>query len=200
MAGVAGELCEYGYNGLARLLASAGETPLLVVAVRYFFRREVETDTQLYQGLTWTRMENLGEAQEKGFAALTDALAAHGQRLEELLGDVRDVVIETRVELLGQPEFQDPRRLRELLRAVEAKQRLLEVLDQVLEGEGVCVAFGEELDEPALRDCALVASRYGEPGAPLGVLGVIGPSRMNYPRVIPLVRYLSEVITGKLGS
>lgn len=109
-----------------------------------------------------------------------------------------DVVIETRLALLAQPEFQDPRRLRDVLAAVETKERLLELLDKALDGDGVSVAFGEELEEPALHDCALVASRYGGPGAPLGVLGVIGPSRMNYARVIPLVRYLSEVITGKL--
>lgn len=109
-----------------------------------------------------------------------------------------DVVIETRLALLAQPEFQDPRRLREVLAAVETKERLLELLDKMLDDDGVSVAFGEELEEPALHDCALVASRYGGPGTPLGVLGVIGPSRMNYARVIPLVRYLSEVITGKL--
>ncbi len=109
-----------------------------------------------------------------------------------------DVVIETRLALLAQPEFQDPRRMRDVLAAVETKERLLELLDKMLDGDGVSVAFGEELEEPALHDCALVASRYGGPGAPLGVLGVIGPSRMNYARVIPLVRYLSEVITGKL--
>jgi heat-inducible transcriptional repressor len=109
-----------------------------------------------------------------------------------------DVVIETRLALLAQPEFHDPRRLRDVLAAVETKERLLDLLDKALDGDGVSVAFGEELEEPALHECALVATRYGDPGAPLGVLGVIGPSRMNYARVIPLVRYLSEVITGKL--
>lgn len=109
-----------------------------------------------------------------------------------------DVVIESRLALLAQPEFHDPRRIRDVLVAVETKERLLELLDKTLDGDGVSVAFGEELEEPSLHDCALVASRYGGPGAPLGMLGVIGPSRMNYARVIPLVRYLSEVITGKL--
>ncbi len=111
-----------------------------------------------------------------------------------------DVVIESRLALLAQPEFHDPRRIRDVLVAVETKERLLALLDKTLAGgaAGVSVAFGEELEEPSLHDCALVATRYGGPGAPLGMLGVIGPSRMNYARVIPLVRYLSEVITGKL--
>jgi heat-inducible transcriptional repressor len=72
----------------------------------------------------------------------------------------------------------------------------------MLDREGVAVAIGEEIEDPALRGCALVARRYGSgPGAaPLGVLGVIGPSRMDFGRVIPLVDYVSEVVTGKLGS
>ena len=62
------------------------------------------------------------------------------------------------------------------------------------------IDFGEEIDDPALRRCALVATQYGERDAPLGMLGVIGPSRMDYRRVIPLVEYLSEVLTEKLSA
>ena len=70
----------------------------------------------------------------------------------------------------------------------------------MLAPEGVSVAFGEEFEDPALRRCALVATPYGEGvgAAPLGVLGVIGPSRMDFSRVIALVDYFSELITGKL--
>jgi heat-inducible transcriptional repressor len=70
----------------------------------------------------------------------------------------------------------------------------------VLEPDGVSVAIGEELDDPALRRCALVASPYGGGAGrePLGVLGVIGPSRMDFARVISLVDYLSQGVTGKL--
>jgi heat-inducible transcriptional repressor len=113
-----------------------------------------------------------------------------------------DLVIESRLSLLGQPEFSDPRRLRDLFEAIETKERLLEVLDQMLENDGVSVAIGEELEDPALRRCAVVATRYGagEAGSALGTLGVIGPSRMDFGRVIPLVDYLSELVTGKLRA
>ncbi len=118
--------------------------------------------------------------------------------------DPVDLVIETRLALLDQPEFQDPRRVRDLFEALETKERLLEVLDRMLEEDGVQVAFGEEVDEPGLRRCALVATGYGEAGegrdAPLGVLGVIGPSRMDVSRVIPLEHYVSKVVTEKLTS
>jgi heat-inducible transcriptional repressor len=64
----------------------------------------------------------------------------------------------------------------------------------------VKVAFGNEVDEPALRNCALVAASYGDEFAPAGALGVIGPSRMNYSRVIPLVEFLSQLMTERLRT
>lgn len=113
-----------------------------------------------------------------------------------------DLVIATRLALLDQPEFSDPQRLKELFQAIETKERLLEVLQEVLDSDGVSVGIGEELEDPGLHHCALVASHYGEgnAGEPLGVLGVIGPSRMDFARVVPLVAYLSELVTGKLRA
>src|SRR6185369_14578505 len=69
-------------------------------AVRYFFRREVETNAELARGLAFTRMEALGAAQEAGFAALAEALSTRGQQLEDLLGDVRAVVAQTHERVL----------------------------------------------------------------------------------------------------
>jgi heat-inducible transcriptional repressor len=112
--------------------------------------------------------------------------------------DSADLVIETRLALLDQPEFQDSQRIRDLFGALETKERLLEMLDQMLDSSGVGVVFGDEVDEPGLRRCALVASHYGGEATPLGMLGVIGPVRMDYSRVIPLVDYLSQVMTDRL--
>lgn len=111
-----------------------------------------------------------------------------------------DLVIETRLGLLEQPEFNDPRRLRDLFEAIETKERLLSVLDGILEQDGVSVAIGREIDDPSLRGCALVATSYGGAGADesLGALGVIGPSRMDFGRIIPLVDYVSTLMTERL--
>src|SRR5262249_30175771 len=86
-----------GYPTLAQLLTLRPEndTPLLVIAVRYFFRREIESDRELFQGLAFAQLERLGQRQEEGFAALGDALAQHGQRVESLLESVQDVVVQT---------------------------------------------------------------------------------------------------------
>lgn len=110
------------------------------------------------------------------------------------------LVIASRLALLDQPEFHDPRRVRDLFEALETQERLLDVLDELVGAPGASVVFGEEVGEPGLRRCALVAARYGDSDAPLGTLGVIGPTRMDYRRIIPLVEYLSELITEKMGA
>ena len=125
-----------------------------------------------------------------------------------------DLVITTRSALLSQPEFNDPSRTRAIFEAVETNRRLLDVIGRVLEepGDAVSVSLGEELAELGLRNCAMVAVSYGcaNPSASaggsaagsedraVGVLGVIGPNRMDYGRVIPLVSYCSRLVTEKL--
>ncbi len=135
-----------------------------------------------------------------------------------------DLVIATRLALLDQPEFSDPGRIRGLFAALETNQRLLDLLHRIAsadigaKGIGLSMSLGAELGEPSLRDCALIVVPYGTTktglpraatpadgeisgGAgqePLGVLGVIGPQRMDYGRVIPLVHYCSELVTRKL--
>jgi heat-inducible transcriptional repressor len=137
---------------------------------------------------------------------------------------VEDLVIATRLALLDQPEFSDPDRIRGLFNALETNQRLLDLLRQIARADsgemriGLSMSLGAELGEPSLKDCVLIAVPYGsdlrgdarngdlaggalemapDPGA-LGVLGVIGPQRMDYGRVIPLVHYCSELVTRKL--
>jgi heat-inducible transcriptional repressor len=123
-------------------------------------------------------------------------LAREALRAEEGEGDL---VIATHLAVLDQPEFQDPGRLRELFRAIEARERLIALMDEVLDPVGVTVRLGDEVPEAELRHCALVAAPWGGTGS-LGALGVIGPSRMDYARVIALVDYLSRVVTEKLGA
>ena len=86
-----------------------------------------------------------------------------------------------------------------LFGAVESRERLIELLDDVIGDQGACVALGDDLLESGLDHCALVAAPYGEGDKPLGVLGVIGPWRMDYRHVIPLVSYCSHFVTQKLS-
>ena len=88
MGEVAGSLRENRHSALADLVELrpvANQPPLLAVAVRFFFRREVETNPQLFQGLVYDQVDQLGQALEAGLGRLHDALQNHGERLLEIL-------------------------------------------------------------------------------------------------------------------
>ncbi len=109
--GFATQVKEAGFPDLAWLLSQRPRhgLPILIVAVRYFFRRAVEDDQKLFQGLSFAKLEALSEAQERGFASLSAALAQQGQRLEELLSGIQAVVVQTHsavLDLQGQMKGQ----------------------------------------------------------------------------------------------
>jgi len=74
----------------------------------------------------------------------------------------------------------------------------LRILNRVLEIPGVSVLLGEEMEHIGMDNFSMVASGYYRQNIPLGSLGVIGPIRMDYSRVIPLVGYMAKVLSDLL--
>ncbi len=94
---------------------------------------------------------------------------------------------------------EDFERAKRVLRALEEKDLIVRLLDRTLAAPGICVFIGAEANLPDLTDISVVTATYGGgEGRPLGTIGVIGPSRMNYSKVIPLVDFTAEVITEAL--
>lgn len=153
-------------------------------------------------GRTLREVRSLLESEARALRSRADRLWGRALRLGALVdaagGADGDLVIASRRALLEQPELQDAERIRQLFEALEAKQRVLGLLDRVLRDRGVRVTLGDEMADPDLRSFALVTAPYGDADSPLGVLGVIGPSRMNYARVIPFVDCLSRLVTEQL--
>jgi uracil-DNA glycosylase family 4 len=98
------ELRRAGHANLAAFveLKPRGGPPLLVAAARYFFRRAIETDSVLFQGLSFARLEQVQEATDRGFAALEQTLLEQGERLELVLGEVQAAVLDIRAEQVRQ--------------------------------------------------------------------------------------------------
>lgn len=161
------------------------------------------TLSRLVAGLT------LGEARARlaseieGERNSRDALWSKTVALGQLGLDIADAVdpalyVSDRSRLLDQPEFGGGAQLRAVLHALEEKQRMLAVLDKVLLSDGVRVVIGDELGDPGVARCAVVAEKF--PATPLlGGVGVIGPVRMRYDRVIPVVRLVSGTVATALG-
>ena len=85
-----------GYKTLGWLLAQPahGEQSVIVVAARYFFRREVETNPELFRGLQFAAVDSLGDAQKEGFRGLEAGLAASADRLEQALSEVAAEILD----------------------------------------------------------------------------------------------------------
>jgi heat-inducible transcriptional repressor len=105
-----------------------------------------------------------------------------------------EVVVDGASALLAHPELADIQRVRKMFDAFADKARLVKMLNQCIHGGGVRVLIGEDHDLTSELDFSLVACSYGLGDQVLGTLGIFGPSRMEYPKVIPLVRYLSEAL------
>ena len=111
-----------------------------------------------------------------------------------------EVFVEGTLNMLSQPEFSDISVMRDLLKALENRTRLLELLDKTMSEYRTVVMLGEEVQTNELAGCGMVCSPYGGPAAPLGAVSVIGPLRMDYAEVVPLVSYTAQLITLMLGK
>ncbi len=119
-------------------------------------------------------------------ASFIDALAPAFTALEETAQDSLYVEGASRLMRFERPG--DISELNALMDMLERRVTILDVLRRALTGRNVLVRIGTENDAPALRSLALVAASYGLPQRTLGTVSVIGPLRMDYPRVIRAVR------------
>lgn len=108
----------------------------------------------------------------------------------------REVYVEGRTNILEQPEFmEDIQKLKTILRAFEEKSMIVRLLDRALDGDVPKVSIGSENPVAGLPDLAVVASGYRQGEATLGSIGLIGPVRMDYSRIIPLVEYTASLLS-----
>ena len=102
--------------------------------------------------------------------------------------------------LMGLQDLNDLDRLRALFEAFAEKRELLQLLERTAKAPGMRVFIGEETGIAPLEGMSLVIAPYGRDGRVLGVLGVIGPSRMAYERVIPVVEATAAILGAALDA
>ncbi len=95
--------------------------------------------------------------------------------------------------ILNQPEFRDVERAKSLLETLEQKEIWLNVLAD--EGHGVRVSIGKENPYSDIQDCSLVSATYHVGGHVVGSLGVIGPTRMEYARMVAMVELIASTLS-----
>ncbi|MFC6841829.1 heat-inducible transcriptional repressor HrcA [Xanthomonas theicola] len=129
-----------------------------------------------------------------------ELLLAHSVELAEQAlapaGD--DMVLAGQTKLMGVQDLSDLERLRELFEIFASKREILQLLERTIRAPGVRIFIGEETGVVPLESVSLVTAPYLAGGRVLGVLGVIGPKRMDYDRVIPLVQIAADVLGAAL--
>lgn len=111
-----------------------------------------------------------------------------------------DMVVSGQTNLMDFDELAQMDRLRGLFDAFTEKQEILHLLDRCLEADGVQIYIGEESGYQTLRDCSVITAPYEVDDEVIGVLGVIGPTRIAYDRVIPIVDVTAKLLGAALKS
>lgn len=129
-----------------------------------------------------------------------EALLSHTMELAEqaLVPGDDDMLLAGQNRLIGVQDLSDLDRLRELFEAFARKREILQLLERTIRAPGVRIFIGEETGLAPLEGMSLVTAPYGAGGRTLGVLGVIGPTRMAYERVIPVVQATASVLGAAL--
>jgi heat-inducible transcriptional repressor len=114
--------------------------------------------------------------------------------------DDEDFVVAGQTNLMDFDELAQMDRLRQLFNAFTEKQEILHLLDRCLQGDGVQIFIGEESGYDTLQTCSVITAPYQINDQVVGVLGVIGPTRMRYDRVIPIVDVTAKLLGAALKS
>jgi len=97
--------------------------------------------------------------------------------------------------MLSQPEFSRSDSMRSLMELLEKRRLIKTILPRNLESQKVTVIIGKENEDENLHDYSIVISKYGISNEAAGTVGVLGPTRMPYAHTIPLVNYLSRILS-----
>lgn len=131
---------------------------------------------------------------------LQTAMILCSQSIESEKDTIGEIYVDGTLNILSKPDFSNFERLRELLRTIEEKSRLMQILNECLGRDlsakgNVQVVIGSENSTSSLQNCTLITAPYriGK-GDTLGTLSVLGPTRIEYPRMIAIVSYISKIL------
>ena len=193
---------------LVILLADAGLVHHKTVVVEEPFTQD-DLDrmarylSDLLKGRTLREVRDLLVSQMAEEKALYDRLLAQTLRLgaQALAGEAEaDVYVAGAARIADQPEFADIQKMKSLYTAFEEKSKLVMLLSECLQGGGCRVFIGSEIPVQDIQELSVVASPYRRQGQILGVLGVLGPTRMDYARTVALVETTADLLTRSLSE
>ncbi|MGG1552662.1 MULTISPECIES: heat-inducible transcriptional repressor HrcA [Paenibacillus] len=155
-----------------------------------------------------TRLHNvpLIHFKSKLYNEISQELSKYVTGYQELLGVIEGVMqsnekdrlfLSGMTNMLKQPEFKDVEKVKSIFDLLEEAPTLIKLISP--SNEGIEIKIGTENSLEAISNCSLITASYSHNGTPLGTIGILGPTRMEYGRVITLMDYLSRHLEGVLG-
>ncbi|MGB1581712.1 MAG: heat-inducible transcriptional repressor HrcA [Nevskiales bacterium] len=141
----------------------------------------------------------LKQARERMDQAMADSIYVAERALATDEGQA-DYVVAGQTNLMGLADFGDVEQLKALFEAFSEKRELLRLFDTTLVSDGVQIFIGDESGYQVLDGCSVVTASYSLEGEVIGSLGVIGPTRMDYRRIIPIVQSTAAALGSALKT
>ena len=154
--------------------------------------------TRRFAGRTVQQVVDMESAPADPLDALHTRARAVTEQIVALLRG-RTLYVSGAINMLDHPEFWDIETTRELLRTLEQKERLADLMTALATAEGLQITIGEENPYAEMRECTLITSTYLYRDQVVGILGVVGPRRLPYPDVISVVNETARHVTDALS-
>lgn len=148
-------------------------------------------------------LRQLQEAREHMNAMMIDAISMAQQVFDQSGAQPPsglDYIVAGETNLMGAAQLTNVEKLKRLFEAFNEKRDFLHLLDQSLHAEGVQIFIGKESGYQILDDCSVITAPYSAGDGVMGVIGVIGPTRMAYERVIPIVDVTARLLGSALNA
>jgi heat-inducible transcriptional repressor len=145
-----------------------------------------------------TLLRSMRQTREHIDAIMQTAIEVADATFSETRKSRDDYLVQGEANLVRYGENFDRGQLTQLLEVFDHKREMLGLLDRCIQADGVKVFIGNEAGFKGLGDCSVITAPYSSKGEPLGVLGVIGPARINYNKVIPVVDVTAKLLGAAL--
>lgn len=144
-------------------------------------------------------LNDINRARETADDVMANVVQMASQVFDDTSEQDKDYLMTGQSNLMDFGDLTQLDRLKQLFQAFEEKRGILSVFDRCMNTSGIQIFIGEESGYQAFDDCSIVGAPYEVDGRVVGVLGVIGPTRMNYDRVIPIVDATARILGAALS-
>jgi heat-inducible transcriptional repressor len=188
------KLTDMGY--LRQPHTSAGRTPTSM-GMKFYIAQLMKEKT-LPVSAEVSIKEQMWQERYKREKILKEAVCALAKRLDMMglaIDEDGEVYYAGAANILDWPEFYDIDVTRFVLSLFDQNPRLQEIIGRAVGSDPIHILFGEDMEFEYLRPTSFVFTRYEAPNEKSGIVGVLGPARMNFPLVLPYVKYVSGLLS-----